>query len=97
MEFQTKEEKVSEENTSQEKVTQENVSMNMTESNKEPAKEPSKETSNEIKLVDVDITDENIALNVLVAFIALAQRRGVYAIDESAKIWECVKKFQKNN
>lgn len=51
----------------------------------------------EIKLVDVQITDENIALNVLVSFVNLAQRRGVYTIDEAAKIWECVKKFQRKD
>ena len=50
----------------------------------------------EVKLTDVQITDENVALNVIVSFLNLAQRRGVFSIDESAKIWECVKKFQKN-
>ena len=50
----------------------------------------------EIKLTDVQITDENVALNVIVSFLNLAQRRGTFLIDESAKIWECVKKFQKN-
>ena len=50
----------------------------------------------EVKLIDVEITNENVALNVLVSFLNLAQRRGVFSIDESAKIWECVKKFQKN-
>jgi hypothetical protein len=49
----------------------------------------------EAKLVDVPVTDENVALNLLVAFVSLAQRRGVFSLDESAKIWECVKKFQK--
>jgi hypothetical protein len=50
----------------------------------------------EIKLVDVEIVNENVALNVIVSFLNLAQRRGVFSMDESAKIWECVKKFQKN-
>lgn len=50
----------------------------------------------EVKLIDVEITNENVALNVIVSFLNLAQRRGVFSIDESAKIWECVKKFQKN-
>lgn len=49
----------------------------------------------EVKLVDVPVTDENVALNLIVAFVSLAQRRGVFSLDESAKIWECVKKFQK--
>jgi predicted transcriptional regulator len=49
------------------------------------------------KLLTVNVTDENTALNLLVSFINLAQRRGVYSIDESAKIWECISKFQKSN
>ena len=49
----------------------------------------------ETKLVDVEVTDENVALNVLVSFLNLAQKRGAFTIDEAAKIWECVKKFQK--
>jgi len=50
----------------------------------------------EVKLIDIEIINENVALNVIVSFLNLAQRRGVFSIDESAKIWECVKKFQKN-
>lgn len=50
----------------------------------------------EVKLVEVPVTDENVALNLIVSFLSLAQRRGVFSFDESAKIWECVKKFQKS-
>ena len=50
----------------------------------------------QIKLTDVQITDENVALNVIVSFLTLAQKRGVFTLDESAKIWECIKKFQKS-
>lgn len=49
----------------------------------------------EVRLVDIPVTDEIGALNLLVSFLNLAQRRGVFTIDESAKIWECVKMFQK--
>ena len=49
----------------------------------------------EIKLVDVPVTDENVALNLMVSFLSLAQKRGCFGLDESAKIWECVRKFQK--
>jgi len=45
--------------------------------------------------VDVPINDENTALNVMVSFISLAQKRGAFSIDESAKLWECIKMFQK--
>jgi hypothetical protein len=57
--------------------------------------QPVEEKKPEVKLVDVPVTDENVALNLLVGFLSLAQRRGVFTIDESAKIWECVQKFQK--
>ena len=50
----------------------------------------------EVRLVDVAITDENTALNVMVSFLSLAHKRGVFGIDESAKIWECIKIFQKS-
>lgn len=53
--------------------------------------------NNEIKLVDVKITDENIALNVIVTFLNLAQKRGAFTFDESAKIWECIRMFQRSN
>lgn len=49
----------------------------------------------EVRLVDVVIADENTALNVMVSFLSLAHKRGVFGIDESAKIWECIKMFQK--
>ena len=48
-----------------------------------------------IKLTDVKVTDENVALNLLVSFISLAQKRGTFTIDESAKIWECISTFSK--
>ena len=48
------------------------------------------------KLLSVQVTDENVALNLMVSFLNLAQRRGVFSIDESSKIWECISKFQKN-
>ncbi len=49
----------------------------------------------EVKLVEVQINDENTALNVMVSFLTLAQKRGVFTFDESAKIWECIKMFQR--
>ena len=58
--------------------------------------EPVVAEKKEVKLTDIEILNENVALNVIVSFLNLAQRRGAFSIDESAKIWECVKKFQKN-
>jgi len=50
---------------------------------------------NPANLLKVEVTNENIALNLLVAFLGLAQKRGVFAISESAKIYECIKQFQR--
>jgi len=47
------------------------------------------------RLLSTAITDENVALNVIVSFLNIAQRRGVFTMDESAKIWECIKIFQR--
>jgi len=49
----------------------------------------------EVRLVDIPISDENTALNVMVSFLTLAHKRGAFGIDESSKIWECIKIFQK--
>ena len=50
----------------------------------------------EVKLVDVPVSDENTALNLMVSFLTLAHKRGAFGFDESAKIWECIKMFQKS-
>ena len=49
----------------------------------------------QVNLLEMPVTNENEALNVMVNFLHLAQRRGAFAIAESAKIFECVKIFQK--
>ena len=61
------------------------------------AEEPSSEASagSRVRLADIEIDSEVTALNVLVQFLGLAQKRGAFTIDEAAKIWECVKKFQR--
>jgi hypothetical protein len=71
------------------------------QSNTAPNPPPPPTTGNqvqqtEVKLVDIKINDENTALNVMVSFLSLAQKRGVFSFDESAKIWECIKIFQKS-
>ena len=47
----------------------------------------------QIALSKIEIKDENIALNVMVAMLNMAQRRGVFSLEESSKCWECVQKF----
>jgi len=46
-------------------------------------------------ITDVEIRDEHTALNVMVSFLHLAQKRGAFNLQESAKVWECVKIFMK--
>jgi len=54
------------------------------------------EKPKEVKLTEIPIVDENVALNVIVSFLNLGQRRGVFNIEESAKIWEYIRKFQRS-
>lgn len=49
----------------------------------------------QVNLLELPVTNENEALNVMVNFLHLAQRRGCFAIAESAKVYECVKIFTK--
>lgn len=60
-----------------------------------PPPSPQSQDSN-VKLSELEIKDENVALNVLISFVGLAQKRGVYNLEEAAKLWECVQMFIKN-
>lgn len=68
-----------------------NVSETKTE-NEVVENKPEKE-SNKINLLNIEVTNENTALNVLIGFLNIAQKRGVFAINESSKIHECIKVF----
>ena len=70
-----------------------NVSETKTE-NEVVENKPEKE-SNKINLLDVEVTNENTALNVLIGFLNIAQKRGAFAINESSKIHECIKVFMR--
>ena len=66
----------------------------------EPTEQPVEQTTEQntekqIRFVDVEVSSDNVALNLMVAFLNMAQRRGAYSMDESAKIWECVQRFIK--
>jgi hypothetical protein len=47
----------------------------------------------EVPLVSIQVTDDNTALNLLVGFIGVAQKRGAFNVQESAKLWECIQRF----
>ena len=44
-------------------------------------------------LVDVPVDGTNSALNLMIAFLSVAQKRGTFNIQESAKLWECISIF----
>jgi hypothetical protein len=48
----------------------------------------------QVRLVDVPLNTQQDALQLLVTFLHLAQKRGAFTLDESAKLWECIKMFQ---
>ena len=68
-------------------------SSNQSSSNQSSSTPPTQEQ----KLVNNEVKDQNIALNLMVSFLSLANKRGSFTLDESAKIWECVKIFQGQN
>ena len=62
------------------------------------SQEKHKETSQEShppSITSIAVNDETTALNLLVQFVNIAQKRGAFNLQESAKIWECVSKFMK--
>jgi hypothetical protein len=48
----------------------------------------------QLRLVDVPLNSQQDALQLIVTFLNLAQKRGAFTLDESAKLWECIKMFQ---
>ncbi len=47
----------------------------------------------QVNLMTMPLDNQNQALNVMVGFLNVAQRRGAYGVDESARIWEAMKFF----
>ena len=46
-------------------------------------------------LTSIAINDETTALNILVQFVHIAQKRGAFNLQESAKLWEAISIFTK--
>ena len=61
----------------------------------EQAQQQQAPAQQEVRLTEVDVANENVALNVMVGFLNLSQRRGAFNMEESAKVWECVKMFMR--
>jgi len=51
-------------------------------------------TKVQTRLVDIKVENQNDALQLIVTFLNLAQKRGAFTLDESAKLWECVQLFR---
>jgi hypothetical protein len=47
----------------------------------------------EEQLKNSKIKDQNNAINLLIGYLDLANRRGTFSIEESAKIWEAIRFF----
>ena len=65
------------------------------QANSVPNEETATPNQQQVNILDVDVSDENVALNLLVNFVNIAQKRGIYSLPEASKIWECIRKFQK--
>ena len=50
--------------------------------------------NNGVPLSEIKIADQNVALNVMIALLNQAQRRGVFTMEESYKAWESIKMFK---
>ena len=50
----------------------------------------------QVSLTQIPVNTENDALNMLVAFLQVAQKRGAFSLEEAGKIMEAVGVFQRN-
>jgi len=55
--------------------------------------EAQQQQQQQVNLANIPVTDENTALNLMVSFLQIAHKRGAFNLEESSKIWECVKMF----
>lgn len=64
---------------------------------KEEMQQQQQQQQQTVSILDVNVNDENTALNVMVQFLTIAQKRGAFNIPESAKIYECLQMFTKKS
>jgi len=80
-----------------------NITMEKTEKevpSQQPEQQPEQQSEQQPQQPDLSklvIADENTALNVMVSFLHMAQKRGAFNIEESAKAWECIQMFMKRS
>ena len=75
----------------------ENISMEKVEKTQPEQQQQQQQQQQEqqASIMNVNVVDENTALNVMISFLHLAQKRGAFNLQESAKVWDCVKLFMK--
>lgn len=73
-----------------------NISMETIERQQQPQQQQQAQQQQQPNITDIEIRDENTALNVMVSFLHLAQKRGAFNLQESAKAWECIKVFMRH-
>ena len=74
-----------------------NITMEKTEKTESevPSQQQQQQQQQQPDLSKLVVADENTALNVMVSFLHMAQKRGAFNIEESAKAWECIQMFMK--
>lgn len=65
----------------------------LTPATEEETPAPAQPETREVPIVDIPVNSHNTALNILVALVGVAQKRGAFNIQESAKLWECIQAF----
>ena len=45
---------------------------------------------------NMKVTNQNSSLNIMIYLMSIAQKRGAFTIQESAKLWECIEVFKPN-
>jgi len=65
----------------------------LTQAAEEETPAPAQPETREVPIVDIPVNSHNTALNILVALTGVAQKRGAFNIQESAKLWECIQAF----
>ena len=63
----------------------------------ESCEQPEAKMDPHAALMQMPVTDQNSALNCLIGFVGVAQRRGVFALDEAAKAFHCIQMFHPGN
>ena len=65
----------------------------MSEENSQQQSQPQQQQK-QLNLDDIDVNSQDVALNLMAQFLELAQKRGAFTLQESAKIYESVKFFR---